>query len=69
MAGNAPTDLTRLQGESGASGSHLATGIGQFGAIESVAPSFGVESPDWRRDANEIERDVAAFAGGPERRL
>src|SRR6266700_6565629 len=38
-------------------------GIGQFGAIQSVAPSFGVEvSPVNVHDASEIERDVTAFA-------
>jgi putative ABC transport system substrate-binding protein len=39
------------------------TGIGQFGAIQSVAPSLGVEvNPVTVRDAGEIERAVAAFA-------
>ena len=39
------------------------TGIGQFGAIQSVAPSLRVDvSPINVRDAGEIERDVAAFA-------
>ncbi len=38
-------------------------GIGQFGAIQAVAPSLGVEvSPVNVRDAGEIERAVAAFA-------
>ena len=38
-------------------------GIGQFGAIQAVAPSLGVEvSPIDVRDAPEIERAVAAFA-------
>ena len=38
-------------------------GHGQFGAIQAVAPSFGVEvSPVNMRDAVEIERAVAAFA-------
>ena len=43
----------------------LAAGIGQFAAIQAMAPpSFGVElSPIDVRDAGEIERDVAAFAG------
>ena len=37
-----------------------------FGGIQSVAPSFGVElSPIDLRDAGEIERAVAAFAGAP----
>ena len=41
----------------------ISAGIGQFGAIQSVAPSFGVElSPVNVRDAGEIERAVAAFA-------
>jgi putative tryptophan/tyrosine transport system substrate-binding protein len=41
----------------------IAAGAGQLGAIQSVAPSFGVElSPVNVRDATEIERDVAAFA-------
>ena len=41
----------------------LASGIGQFGAIQSVAPSLGVElSPVDVRDAGEIERAVTAFA-------
>ena len=41
----------------------IPQGIGQFGAIQSVAPSLGVEvSPVNVRDAGEIERDVAAFA-------
>jgi putative tryptophan/tyrosine transport system substrate-binding protein len=43
--------------------SAVASGIGQFGAIQSVAPSVGVEvSPVNVRDAAEIERAVAAFA-------
>jgi putative ABC transport system substrate-binding protein len=41
----------------------IPSGIGQFGAIQSVAPSFGVElSPVNVRDATEIERAIAAFA-------
>jgi putative ABC transport system substrate-binding protein len=43
----------------------LAAGSGQFGAIQSVAPSLGVElSPVGVRDASEIERAVTAFARG-----
>src|SRR5580704_3440689 len=42
------------------------SGAGQFGAIQAVAPSFGVEvSPVNMRDANGIERDVTAFAQKP----
>ncbi len=41
----------------------IPTGIGQFGAIQAVAPSLGLEvSPLNVRDADEIERGVAAFA-------
>jgi putative ABC transport system substrate-binding protein len=42
----------------------LSSGIGQFAVIQSVAPSVGVEvSAVNMRDAAEIERAVAAFAG------
>jgi putative ABC transport system substrate-binding protein len=42
------------------------SGMGQFGAIQAVAPSVGVEvSPVNVRDAPEIERAVAAFARSP----
>jgi putative tryptophan/tyrosine transport system substrate-binding protein len=40
-----------------------AAGIGQFGAVRSVAQSLGVElTPVNVRDTDEIERNVAAFA-------
>jgi putative tryptophan/tyrosine transport system substrate-binding protein len=43
-----------------------AGGAAQLGAIQSVAPSFGVELvPVGMRDAGEIERGVNAFARGP----
>jgi putative tryptophan/tyrosine transport system substrate-binding protein len=43
----------------------LAVGAGQFGAMQSVAPSFGVElNPVNVRDAGEIERAIAVFARG-----
>jgi putative ABC transport system substrate-binding protein len=44
-----------------------ASGIGQFGAIQTVAPSLGVEvSPlNVQREAGEIERAIAAFARTP----
>jgi putative tryptophan/tyrosine transport system substrate-binding protein len=46
--------------------STLPSGLGQFGAIQSVAPSLGVEViPVNVRDAGEIERSVAAFARSP----
>jgi putative ABC transport system substrate-binding protein len=41
----------------------IPQGIGQFGAIQAVAPSFGVEvRPVDVHDASEIERAVSAFA-------
>ena len=41
----------------------ITAGIGQFGAIQAVAPSLGLEvSPVNVRDAGEIERAVSAFA-------
>jgi ABC-type uncharacterized transport system substrate-binding protein len=44
----------------------LTSGVGQFAVIQSVAPSLGVEvRPVNVRDANEIERAVAAFARAP----
>ena len=44
----------------------IASGSGQLGAIQAVAPSFGVElSPVNVRDAGEIERAVAVFARSP----
>ena len=41
-------------------------GMGQWGAIQSMAPSFGVEvSPIDARDVDSIERAVTAFARAP----
>ena len=41
----------------------ITAGIGMFGAIQSMAPSLGVEvSPINVRDAGEMERAIAAFA-------
>jgi len=43
----------------------VASGTGQFGAVQIVAPSLGVQlSPLDVRDASEIERGIAAFASG-----
>jgi len=45
----------------------IPSGTGQFGAIQAVAPSFGVElSPIDLRDASGIERAVRAFARQPD---
>src|SRR6516164_2823838 len=44
----------------------ITGGIGQFGAIQAVAPSLGIEvSPVNVRAADEIERAVADFARSP----
>jgi len=44
----------------------ITSGIGVWGAIQSVSPSFGVElRPVDVGDAGEIERALAAFAGSP----
>jgi putative ABC transport system substrate-binding protein len=44
----------------------ITAGIGQWGAIQSVSPSFGVElRPIDVRNADEMERALAAFAGSP----
>jgi len=44
----------------------IASGIGQFGAIQSSAPSLGMEaSPINVREVDEIERNIAAFARSP----
>jgi putative tryptophan/tyrosine transport system substrate-binding protein len=41
----------------------ISAGIGQWGAIQTAAPSFGLEvTPVNVSDAREIERDVAAYA-------
>jgi putative tryptophan/tyrosine transport system substrate-binding protein len=44
----------------------IASGIGQLGALQVAAPSFGVElTPVDVRDGKEVERAVADFASGP----
>jgi putative tryptophan/tyrosine transport system substrate-binding protein len=44
----------------------ITAGIGMWGAIQSVAPSFGVDlRPIDVRDAGEMERALAAFAASP----
>ncbi len=44
----------------------ITSGIGQWGAIQTAAPSFGVEvSPVNVRDPGEIDRAIAAFAHSP----
>jgi len=47
--------------------STVAAGLGQFGAIQTVAQSLGVDlTPVGVRDADEIERGIAAFARSPD---
>jgi putative tryptophan/tyrosine transport system substrate-binding protein len=44
----------------------ITAGIGQFAAIQSMAPSIGVQvNPVNVRDAGEIERAISAFARAP----
>ena len=44
----------------------IATGPGEFGAIQAVAPALRVDlQPIDVRDAGEIERDISAFAQTP----
>ena len=44
----------------------IPQGIGQFGAIQSVAPALALEvSPVNVRDAGELEHDITAFSSGP----
>jgi putative tryptophan/tyrosine transport system substrate-binding protein len=44
----------------------ISSGLGQFGAIQAVAPSLGVDvNPVNVRDAGEIERSVITFARFP----
>jgi putative tryptophan/tyrosine transport system substrate-binding protein len=44
----------------------ISAGLGQYGAVQSAAASFGVEaSAVDLRDVSEIERDIAAFATTP----
>ena len=43
----------------------ITAGVGQFAAVQSVAPSFGVElTPLGGRDAKDIERTITEFARG-----
>ena len=68
MAGTAQGDRAGRDASGGPSRSRASRpGIGQFARIQAVAPSFGVEvTPGRRRDAGEIERDIAAFAREPQ---
>ena len=46
--------------------SNFTAGVGQWSAVQTAAPSFGMEaSPINLRDAAELERAVSTFAGNP----
>ena len=63
MAGAAQADRARVTRVAVLRDPTIASGIGQFAAIQAVAPSLGVElSPVDVRDAPEIERAITAFA-------
>ena len=63
MAGAAQGHCPRVTRAAVLRDSTIAAGPGQFGAIQAVAPSFGVDlRPVDVRDAGEIERAIAAFA-------
>ena len=63
MAGAAQGDRAGHDARSRSSRSHHRRRQGQVAAIQGAAPSFGVEvTPVNVRDADEIERAVAAFA-------
>ena len=63
MAGAAQRDRAARDASCGVARCDAALGIGQFGAIQALAPSFGmVLRPVGVSDASEIERAVTAFA-------
>ena len=66
VAGAAQADRARRHARRRAARSHDLRPIGQFAAIQGVAPSFGVEvTPIDVRDGDELQRAVAAFVRGP----
>src|SRR5262249_40291514 len=66
MAGVAQRDRTPCHASGGHSGSRRGHRCWQLGAIQSVAPSLGVElRPLGARDAGEIERVITGFARSP----
>src|SRR6516162_7809402 len=63
MARTSQRDRVQRIASSGASRSRYSCRDRQFGAIQSVAPTFGVElTPINLRDPGEIERAISAFA-------
>src|SRR5262245_11217906 len=66
MGGAAQADRAKRDAGGSRSDATISSGSGQFGAIQTVAPSLGVEGkPVNVRDAGEIERAVSAFARSP----
>ena len=67
MAGTAQAHRARCDARGGPSGCRRIHRPAQFGVIQAVAPSLRVEvNPINMRDAREIERAIAAFAGSPQ---
>ena len=66
MAGVAKTDRADVKRAAVLRDSSTTSGIGQFAVIQSVAPSVGIDVvPINVRDADDVERAVAAFARSP----
>jgi hypothetical protein len=66
MAGTAQTDRAVRDASGGPADQNVGSGTSQFAAIQAVAPSLNVEySPIGVRNADQIERAVAAFACAP----
>jgi putative ABC transport system substrate-binding protein len=66
MAGVAPGDRATRDAGYGPARCRHPSGTGQWGAIQSVAPSFGVELRAIDvHDAGQIERTITAFARTP----
>ena len=65
MARIAQRDRATSDSSGGHSGPRVPPGVGQFAAIQTVAPTFRVDvHPVGVHDAAEIERGVTAFARG-----
>ena len=66
MAGTAKADRSGCHPRCHLRDPNIPTGIGQFAVIQAIAPPFGVEViPVNVRDADEIERGIAAFSRSP----
>ena len=66
MAGTAQGDRTQVARAAVLRDAAITAGVGLWGAIQTAAPSFGIEvSPVSVRDASEIERTLTVFAHEP----